>query len=306
MPPSLPGRLHSRFFSRPVLFGCLVGFACVARGDLPPSSSPTNSAVVNVPATNRATVDIKRPDRVAEVLARSVTEYEQMLNDTNLSPSLRLVYGRLLDFNKKMLAERQAGIASSTNVPRAMTPEERVMLLESMRQPHSGLTLSNVPSLPAPGWLPPSRLSAIPHRTLPAPATNETFPGNVSYTNLAEMERHRLDFMAKSAAGSLATYEWMLADTNLDPASRATYEMLLANGRRQAADRLTNALLWENVHEAEGAHDQKKLSEARQQLANYLAARLGSIRGKAYPTGMDLDAVIVEYRKVIATNNIKR
>jgi hypothetical protein len=32
-------------------------------------------------------------------------------------------------------------------------------------------------------------------------------------------------------------------------------------------------------------------------LANYLAANLGQIQGKTYPSGMSLDAIMSEYRK---------
>lgn len=63
------------------------------------------------------------------------------------------------------------------------------------------------------------------------------------------------------------------------------------------ADHQTNAQLWANVRQAEESKETEKVSRTKQELADYLAARLGAIQGKTYPTGMSFDATIAAYNK---------
>lgn len=92
------------------------------------------------------------------------------------------------------------------------------------------------------------------------------------------------------------TYERMLADPGITPEARKSYEQLLQLQKSQLANHRTNAQLWENLVQAKQSKDDEKATRAERELADFLALRLGKIKGKTYPTNMSLEAVMKEYR----------
>jgi hypothetical protein len=104
------------------------------------------------------------------------------------------------------------------------------------------------------------------------------------------------DSLEKVLATSIERYEQYLADPSLDPYHRSAYERLLDDTNQKLADHRTNAQLWANVLQARVSRDAEKVARNEQQLADYLAARMGKIRGKPFPPGTSLSAVMKEYR----------
>jgi len=102
---------------------------------------------------------------------------------------------------------------------------------------------------------------------------------------------NQMDFVSMALSNSIENYEGELANSNLDPALRQAFKQLLDERKRQLADHQTNAQLWANVHQAAQSKNPGELARAKQELADYLAARIRK------PKGASLDAVIGEYQK---------
>jgi hypothetical protein len=88
-----------------------------------------------------------------------------------------------------------------------------------------------------------------------------------------------------------------LADPALDPYKRQALETIVANAKQQLADHQTNAQLWANLVQDEISRNTQQAERDKAKLADYLAARLGKVQGKAYTQGMSLEAVMAEYQK---------
>jgi hypothetical protein len=112
--------------------------------------------------------------------------------------------------------------------------------------------------------------------------------------NLSGVATSNLDFVELTLSKSVANLERDLNDP--DPITRKVAATMLEDRRKQLAEYRTNAQLWANLHQAKESGNAEKTSRASQELADYLAARLGSIQKKTYPPGMSLDAVMKEYR----------
>lgn len=105
----------------------------------------------------------------------------------------------------------------------------------------------------------------------------------------------KMDPLNDALAISVARYEHYLADRSLSPSDRKMYEGLLEDSKQRLADHQTNVQLWANLRQARISRDPEKVARSERQLADYLAAQLGKIRGKTYPPGMSLHDVMKEY-----------
>lgn len=126
-----------------------------------------------------------------------------------------------------------------------------------------------------------------------APRNRFILPSNLPATNLASPD----DTFGSTMSSRSSYLEQMAANTNVDPILRKNYEHLAVGYRKLITDHQTNAQLWANLRIARSSKDPEKIARAEQELADYLAAKLGNINGKAYPTNMSLQAILKEYKK---------
>jgi len=155
-----------------------------------------------------------------------------------------------------------------------------------------------VPPPPGLDWATPA--NRLPQRSTRMSDTNTSFRASTFPSMPArpgDTLTNKTDFVQQALLNSVTSYEHELANPGLDPILRKTFERLLEERKRQLADHQTNAQLWINVRQAEQSKDLEKASMSKQELADYLAARLGKIQGKTYPEGTSLDAIIDEYQK---------
>ena len=103
------------------------------------------------------------------------------------------------------------------------------------------------------------------------------------------------DPLGQALAADIAAFKTELADTNLNPVRRKTLGAILADYNEKLEDHKTNVNLWNNLTSAQLNRNPEQIVNAKQQLADYLAVKLGQMQGKTYPKGMAYDTVIEQY-----------
>lgn len=104
------------------------------------------------------------------------------------------------------------------------------------------------------------------------------------------------DPITETLSSDVSRYDALSKDPMLPPRERETYKTMLAGYQSKLADHETNAQLWASLHLAEQNNDPQQVARSEQQLADYLAVKLGELQGKKYPTGMSYAAVVEQYR----------
>ena len=107
------------------------------------------------------------------------------------------------------------------------------------------------------------------------------------------------DPIEQALASDVSIYERELANPTLAANTRKTDEAMLEDYKQKLADHITNAQLWANLHMDQQDNNSEQIIRSQNQLADYLAKKLGQMQGKTYPQGMSLDAVIAEYQKQV-------
>lgn len=95
-----------------------------------------------------------------------------------------------------------------------------------------------------------------------------------------------------------ARFEQTLADPTLHPNTRKAYEHLLADSRQKLADYQTNNQLLLNLRKARESRNAEDITRAKQQLADYLAARLEKRNGRTPSPGRSLEEIANEYKAI--------
>lgn len=95
-----------------------------------------------------------------------------------------------------------------------------------------------------------------------------------------------------------ARFEQTLADPTLHPNTRKAYEHLLADSRQKLADYQTNNQLLLNLRKARESRNAEEITRAKQELADYLAARLEKRNGRTPSPGRSLEEIANEYKAI--------
>jgi len=151
----------------------------------------------------------------------------------------------------------------------------------------------NVPAPPAPVSLtnsippPPGRGLAATNAQLPSASGNNAQAGPLT----------PFDPIERSLAADVAFYRSKLDNSALLPNQRKTYENILAQSQFLVADHQTNAQLWADYIASHRSKDPERIAQSESRLAAYLAARLGQIQQKQYPTNISLEAILKQFKQ---------
>lgn len=272
------------------ILACLPFRNCPAETNSPGSNIPSsaNSSALNsetTPARTSTGRVINSKEEMLTLLSNGICQVQTALMNTNLHPANR----ELLEKNLKLKQDGLELFRTNDFVPiRIGDPPPQIARMPAP---------AAVPAL-----VPPPNGGRLPQRTVRPPGdrsaliqSNFTAQVELMRTNPAAARTNGFDPIAIGMQQSIANYE---ADaTNVDPVFAQNLRQITEQRKAQLADWRTNSQLLQNVRQARALKDPEKVEKAKQELADYLAAKMGK------PPGTKLDDLLSEIRQSSASTN---
>ncbi len=233
---------------------------------------------------------ITNKEQALDILDRKIKGIETRLADPHVSEATRT---------------SQAGMLERLRLLREQTATNSFEPFLQAQKNLQGSAVSNgaVRNFPTNPFSIPQRELMV--KSVPARAVRP--PESLPDTNLAAMAAQLKvnprssvtngpDFPSYTMSEMITRLEGQLQNPNLDTNNRALLENRLQDRKEKLGESERNAQLWANVNRAYQSRDHAESVHAEQELADFMAARLGRVEGKTYPQGMSLEAVMQLYK----------